>query len=72
MLLTSAMKVDQALARKKSFVSFCIHDSIVLDVSLEDKAMVELLKDEFSKTVFGELKANLSLGKDFGSMKKIL
>jgi len=72
MLLASAMKVDQALAHKKSFVSFCIHDSIVLDLSLEDKDMVEALKDEFSKTSFGELKVNLSLGKDFGSMKKIL
>ena len=72
MLLNSAMKVDQTLKHRKSFVSFCIHDSIVLDLSLEDKDMVQLLKEEFSKTAFGELKVNLSLGKDFGSMKKVL
>ena len=71
MLLTSAIKVDKILQNKKSFVSFCIHDSIIIDLSLEDKDVIDLLKSEFSKTVFGELKINLSLGKDFGSMTKV-
>ena len=71
MLLTSAMKVDKILQNKKSFVSFCIHDSIVIDLSFEDRDMIESLKNEFSKTAFGDLKTNLSLGKDFGSMTKI-
>ena len=71
MLLTSAMRVDKILQNKKSFVSFCIHDSIVIDLSLEDRDMVDMLRDEFSKTAFGDLKTNLSLGKDFGSMRKI-
>ena len=71
MLLTSAMRVDKILQSKKSFVSFCIHDSIVVDLSLEDRDMIDLLRDEFSKTAFGNLKTNLSLGKDFGSMKKV-
>jgi len=71
MLLTSAMKVDKILQNKKSFVSFCIHDSIVIDLSLEDRDLVDMLKNEFSKTAFGNLKTNLSLGKDFGSMTKI-
>ena len=30
-----------------------------------------VVKNEFSETAFGELKTNLSLGKDFGSMIKI-
>ena len=71
MLLTSAMRVDKILQNKKSFVSFCIHDSIVIDLSLEDRDLVDMLRDEFSKTAFGDLKTNLSLGKDFGSMRKI-
>jgi len=71
MLLTSAIKVDKILQNKKSFVSFCIHDSIVIDLSFEDRDAVDLLKNEFSKTAFGDLKTNLSLGKDFGNMTKI-
>lgn len=71
MLLTSAMSVSKMLTGKKSFVSFCIHDSIVIDVAAEDKALVEELKEEFSKTMFGRLKTNISLGKNFGNMRKI-
>jgi hypothetical protein len=71
MLLTSAMNVDKMLKGRKSFLSFCIHDSIVIDLSAEDRDMVEILQKEFAKTIFGDLRVNLSLGKDFGEMKKI-
>ena len=36
------------------------------------REVIEELKEEFSKTMFGTLRTNLSLGKDFGSMEKIL
>jgi hypothetical protein len=71
MLLTSAMAVSKILKGKKSFVSFCIHDSIVIDMSSEDRELVHVLKKEFSKTMFGDLRTNLSLGKDFGDMREI-
>ena len=71
MFLTSAMEIDKMLTKKKSFVSFCIHDSLVLDFSLEDKPMIESLVSSFSQTRFGKVQTNLSIGRDFGSMKKI-
>jgi len=71
MLLTSAMNTDKLLKGKKSFLSFCIHDSIVIDLAGEDRDMVELLQKEFAKTIFGDLKVNMSLGTDFGQMKKV-
>ena len=71
MLLKSAMSVDKLLKNKKSFVSFCIHDSIVIDMAKEDRSLIEQLQQTFSKTVFGTLKTNVSLGKDFGNMRKI-
>ena len=71
MLLTSALNVAKILQDKKSFVSFCIHDSIVIDLSLEDKALVDDLRNLFSDTLFGKLKTNVSLGKDFGNMRKV-
>ena len=60
------------LRSKKSFVSFCIHDSVVIDMSREDKDMLQDLLSEFSKTKFGDIKANISLGQDFGRMRKVL
>ena len=71
MMLTSAMKLDKILKNKKSFVSFCIHDSIVLDISAEDRRAVEQLEKEFSSGLFGGLKTNISLGTDFGNMKGV-
>ena len=72
MLLTSAMNISRELSDKKSFVSFCIHDSVVLDISTEEKNLIEELAKKFSGTKFGNLKVNLSIGKDFGNMRKVL
>ncbi len=71
MFLTSAIKVNKMLRDKKSFVSFCIHDSLVLDFSLEDKELLTSICQIFSNTRFGDIKTNLSIGKDFGHMKRV-
>ena len=71
LFLTSAMKVDKMLQERKSFVAFCVHDSLVLDVSIEDKAMLNNLAEQFSKTKLGDFKTNISIGKNYGSMKRV-
>ena len=71
MFLTSAIKVNDMLRDRKSFVSFCIHDSLVLDFSLEDRELLTNISQIFSSTRFGEIKTNLSIGKDFGHMKRV-
>ena len=71
MFLTSAIKVNDMLRDRKSFVSFCIHDSLVLDFSLEDRELLTNISQIFSNTRFGEIKTNLSIGKDFGHMKRV-
>ena len=65
------MKIDKMLQEKKSFVAFCVHDSLVLDVSIEDKAMLNNLAEQFSKTKLGDFKTNISIGKNYGSMKRV-
>ena len=72
MLLRSAIRVDKILARKKSFVAFCIHDSVVLDMSSEDKDLLEKMISAFSNTEFGNMKTSVSIGKNFGDMRQIL
>jgi hypothetical protein len=71
LFLTSAIKIDKMLKNKQSHVAFCVHDSLVLDMSHEDKECLDELISEFSKTKFGDFKTNISLGKNFGSMKRI-
>jgi len=72
LFLTSAMRVDKMLEGKKSNVCFCIHDSLVLDYSKEDQAIVEQVVQEFSNTKFGFFNTNLNMGKNFGMMRKLI
>jgi len=72
MFLTSAIEIDKMLENKKSFLSFCIHDSLVIDFAKEDKSMLQQLIKCFSNTRFGHFKTNLSFGRDFGRMRKII
>jgi len=71
LFLTSAMKIDKMLNNKGSFISFCIHDSLIIDFSKEDRDMIDDLISSFSCTRFGSFKTNLSIGKDFGHMKRV-
>lgn len=72
LLLTSAIKIDKMLKDKKSFLSFCIHDSLVIDFCKDDRAVLDEIMSVFSDTKFGNFKSNLSVGKSFGNMRKIL
>ena len=71
MFLTSAIKINEFLRNKKSSVSFCIHDSLVVDFAMEDRGLIDELSNLFSDTKFGAIKTNLSIGKDFGKMKRV-
>ncbi len=71
LFLTSALKVDKMLQGRKSKVCFCIHDSLVLDYDSSERAIVEEIINQFSNTRYGFFKTNFSLGRDFGSMRKV-
>ena len=72
MLLKSAIRINKILNNKKSFVSFCVHDSVVIDMSAQDKDYLNEIIKTFSKTDFGKMKSSVSIGKDFGRMREIL
>ena len=55
----------------KSYVAFPIHDSIVLDFSIEDREKLSGIIDIFSNTELGKFKVNISVGKNFGNLKKL-
>ena len=71
LFLSSAIKINKMLRDKQSNIAFCIHDSLVLDMSRRDRKLLEDIITIFSKTKFGTFKTNVSIGKNFGSMRKI-
>ena len=48
-----------------------MHDSLVIDFKIEDKDLIAPLHKLFSQTKLGTYKTNISLGRDYGTMKKM-
>ena len=70
-VLRQMIKISNYLKGSKSYVAFPIHDSVVLDLSVEDKEKLPELLNIFSDTELGKFKVNVSVGNDFGNLKKL-
>ena len=71
MFLRQAIKIDKLLRDTDSEIAFCIHDSLVIDMSRGDRQLLEEIISTFKTTSLGEFKTNVSIGKNFGSMRKV-
>jgi hypothetical protein len=71
LFLTQAIKVFNILSDSNSHIAFCIHDSLVIDMSRSDQHLMQEIMSLFSDTSFGHFKTNISIGKDYGNMRKI-
>ena len=71
LFLRRAIAVNKLLKDKKSKIIFCIHDSLVIDFSNEDREFLLDVIKEFSETELGVFKANIQAGKNFGEMKEV-
>ena len=69
--LNSAYNIWEMLEDKRSEVRFLVHDSVLLDLSDEDKALLPEMIDKFSKTPLGKYKVGVSIGKSYGEMRKM-
>ena len=65
------IKVSNYLKDSKSHVAFPVHDSVVLDFSIEDKNKLPEIIEIFSNTELGTFLANVSIGKNFGKLEKL-
>ena len=70
-VLRQMIKVSNYIRGCKSYVAFPIHDSIVLDFSLEDRDRLGDIIDLFATTELGKFKVNVSVGTNFGDLKKL-
>ena len=71
MVFEQMVKLREFLEGKDSFIKFCMHDSVVIDLAETDLDCIEEIIKIFSNTRFGGIKANVSVGSHFGSMKKL-
>lgn len=71
LLLKRAIKLDKMLETRKSNIAFTLHDSLVIDLSVEDKEMIQDLIKTFGATDLGEYIVNVSAGKNFGQMRAL-
>jgi hypothetical protein len=69
--LNSAMNVWEKLSKTRSEIRFLVHDSVLIDLADEDKEILPELIDVFSKTPVGDYKVGVSIGKDYGNMRKM-
>ena len=59
------------LKDKESFIAFSVHDSLVIDMASTERDLIKQIVEIFSGTKFGDFKVNVSVGKDFGNMRKV-
>jgi hypothetical protein len=70
-VLRQMIKVSNYMKGFKSHVAFPIHDSVVLDFSIEDRERLGEIIDLFSNTQLGKFKVNISVGTNFGDLRKL-
>jgi len=69
--LSQSIEISKKLSDQKSHVAFLLHDSIVLDYSLDEKDLIPELVETFSNTKLGKYKVNVSAGRNYGDMKRL-
>jgi hypothetical protein len=69
-VLEQAYKIHKLLSGKKSYVAFYLYDSIVLDFHFDDIALLKQVADTFADTRFGKFLTNVSVGRNYGEMRK--
>jgi DNA polymerase I-like protein with 3'-5' exonuclease and polymerase domains len=71
MFLRRVLEIDKLLKGRKSKIAFMIHDSLIIDLCKEDRDLITEIEQAFSNTELGTFKTNISLGKNFGDMRKV-
>ena len=70
-VLRQMIKLSNYLEGCKTNVAFPIHDSVVLDFSIEDKGRLGEIINIFANTELGKFKVNVSVGTNFGNLQKL-
>jgi len=64
-------KIWEFLKSRKSYIKFCNHDSIMIDLHREQEYEFHTIKELFSDTRFGKFRINCLGGKNWAEMKNL-
>jgi hypothetical protein len=67
--LDRASAIQRYCKGLRTNVAFLVHDSIVLDVPLEEKNRIKEIVEIFENTKLGKFKVNINVGKNLGELK---
>ncbi len=65
------MKMQEFLSGKKSYVSFPLHDSLIIDLSESDLEIAKDIVSIYKNTIFGNFLVNKKLGLNYLDMVKL-
>ncbi len=65
------LALQKFLEGKKSFIKFCLHDSVVIDLAHDEKVEIKEIFEIFSSTKLGKFVSSLAAGKSFGDLKDL-
>lgn len=65
------LKIAKMLENKNTFISFMVHDSLVIDLSESEKNLLPDIIRELSNTPYGLFPVKVEIGPDYGNMKKM-
>lgn len=71
MVLEQTIGINKKFKNKKSFIAFMVHDSVVIDLAKDERELLNNIIESFSKTRLGQFPANVSIGKNYGTLRKI-
>lgn len=69
--IEQAFRLRELFKDCKTKVCYLMHDSVILDCAEEDREKCFKAKQIFADTNFGQYRVNVSIGKNFGEMKRI-
>ena len=70
-VLQQALKLDDFLNDKKSFISHIVHDEIVIDLDNSERDLVPLMRNIFENNTFGTFMSNVAAGKNYYDLKEL-
>ena len=72
MVFEQMYKIWKLLEDKKSFIKFCNHDSLMIDLHMDDQFEINKIKKLFSATRFGDFRVNCLGGTNWAEMKPLM
>jgi hypothetical protein len=69
--ITQVNKIHRFLRDKKTNVAFVIHDSIILDMSYDERHLLNQIVEIFEDTRLGKFPSGLSIGRNLGNLVRL-